>query len=70
MKFTLHIVKKYPFSWLKKDFFQKMLFLGGFFIAKISAENERFVSYIIVRYSEQCDFVHYRIDLTGSFEKG
>jgi hypothetical protein len=59
MKFTLHIVKKYPFSLLKKDFCQKILFFWDFFIAKIFAENERFVSYIIVQYLEQCDFVHY-----------
>jgi hypothetical protein len=40
MKFPLHIVKNCPFSSLKKDFFQKMLIMGDFFIAKISFENE------------------------------
>jgi hypothetical protein len=59
MKFPLHIVKNCPFSSLKADFFQKILILGAFFIAKISFENERFVSYIIVRYSEQYDFVRF-----------
>jgi hypothetical protein len=31
MKFTLHLVKKCPCSLFKKDFCQKMLFLGIFY---------------------------------------
>jgi hypothetical protein len=59
LKYLLYIVEEYPFSLLKKDFFSKNVVLKGFFIAKISFKNERFVSYIIVRYSEQYDFVRF-----------
>jgi hypothetical protein len=55
MKFQLHLVIQCPFSLLKTDFFKKCCF-GGFFIAKISVENEWFGSYRIERRSKTNDY--------------